>query len=200
MPTDPTSRRAFLAASAAAIGATWLAASPDELRASLDHARRAARAAAGGTQQPAFEVLSPEQAADIDAIASQIIPTDDLPGAHEAGAVFFIDHSLTTWGKNQREPMIAGLAAFNTQVAQAYPGTARFALLTAAQQLEFLRSHDRNGFFQQLRGSVLIATFSHPSWGGNRDKAGYRILGFEDRYVWQPPFGWYDAKANGGPN
>ncbi|MFI5207235.1 MAG: gluconate 2-dehydrogenase subunit 3 family protein [Gemmatimonadales bacterium] len=196
MSDDTASRRAFLAASAAAAGSLWLAANPEELRASLDHARRALRA---DTQQP-FEVLAADQAADIDAIASQIIPTDDLPGAHEAGAVYFIDHSFTTFAKDEREQTLAGLAAFNTLVSQAHPGTTHFAQLTGAQQLEFLQGHDRTPFFQQLRGTVLVAVFSNPLWGGNKDKAGWRILGFDDRGVWQPPFGWYDARANGGPN
>ncbi len=196
MPDDTASRRAFLAASAAAAGGIWLAASPEELKASLDHARRAVQRDA---QQP-FEVLTSDQAADIDAIASQIIPTDDLPGAHEAGAVHFIDHSFTTFAQDQREQMLGGLAAYNTLVAQAHPEVTHFAQLAPAQQLEFLHGHDRTPFFQQLRGAVLVAVFSNPSWGGNRDKAGWRILGFEDRYAWQPPFGWYDARANGGPN
>jgi gluconate 2-dehydrogenase gamma chain len=196
MSDDTASRREFLAASAAAVGSIWLAASPAELKASLDHARRAARAGA----QQSFEVLTADQAADIDAIASQIIPTDDLPGAHEAGAVHFIDHTFTTFAQSQREPMLSGLVAYNTLVAQAHPEVTHFAQLAPAQQLEFLRGNDHHQFFQQLRGAVLVAVFSNPSWGGNKDKAGWRILGFEDRFAWQPPFGWYDAKANGGPN
>ena len=196
MSDDTASRRAFLAASAAAAGGIWLAATPGELRASLDHARRALR---GDTRQP-FEVLTADQAADIDAIASQIIPADELPGAHEAGAVHFIDHSLTTFAQNQREPMLSGLAAYNTLVAQAHPEATHFSQLTTEQQLEFLRGHDHHQFFQQLRGAVLVAVFSNPIWGGNQDKAGWRVLGFEDRYAWHPPFGWYDARANGGPN
>jgi gluconate 2-dehydrogenase gamma chain len=196
MLDDTASRRAFLAASAAAAGSLWLAASPEELRASLDHARRAV---AGHSQQP-FEVLTADQAADIDAIASQIVPTDELPGAHEAGAVHFIDHTFTTFAQSQKDPMLAGLTAYNALVAQAHPEATHFSQLTAAQQLEFLRGHDLHPFFQQLRAAVLVAVFSNPLWGGNRDKAGWRILGFDDRFSWQPPFGWYDAKANGGPN
>jgi gluconate 2-dehydrogenase gamma chain len=196
MPDNTASRREFLAASAAAAGGIWLAASPEELRASLAHARGAV---AGTSQQP-FEVFTADQAADIDAIASRIVPTDDLPGAREAGAVHFVDHSLTTFAQNQRDAMLGGLAAYNTLVAQAHPDVTHFAQLTADQQLEFLRGHDHHQFFQQLRAAVLVAVFANPLWGGNKDKAGWRILGFEDRYSWQPPFGWYDARANGGPN
>jgi gluconate 2-dehydrogenase gamma chain len=196
MSCEDPSRRAFLAATGASLGAALLATTPEQLKASLEHARRRAAPA-----QQAFEVLTTEQAADIDALAAQIIPADEaLPGAREAGAVHFLDHSLTTWAQGQRQPLLDGLTAFNAQVAQTYPGLTRFAQLSPTQQLEFLGGHERDGFFQQVRFAVLLATFSNPLWGGNVGKIGYRILGFEDRFQWQPPFGWYDARANGGPN
>jgi len=189
-------RRDFLAASGAALGAAWLAATPEQLGASIEHAHQAVLQG-----QQAFEVLTAEQAADIDAVAAQIIPTDETgPGAREAGAVHFIDHSLNSWAKDQKQGLLDSLTAFNALVAQAYPGVTRFAQLNPTQQLEFLGSHQASGFFQQVRGVTLIATFSNPLWGGNKNGVGYRILGFEDRFQWQPPFGWYDAKANGGPN
>ncbi len=34
--------------------------------------------------------------------------------------------------------------------------------------------------------------FALPSYGGNRDKAGWHLIGFDDRHFWQPPFGYYD--------
>ena len=195
-----TDRRAFLATAGAGLGAAFLAARPDQLDASLKRALDAARAAREGTAPPPLEVLTAEQAADIDAIVSQAIPTDDLPGAHEAGVVHFADHGLTTWAAPQKDMLIAGLAMFNGAVAQRFPGVARFSLLGPAQQLEFLHANEQHPFFQQMIFLAIAGTFSHPDWGGNADKAGWRILGFEDRYLWQPPFGWYDARANGGPN
>ena len=185
------SRRTFLAASGAALGAAWLNASPEQLDASLVHA---------AIDDAPLEVLTPEQAADLDALTAQIIPSDDLPGAREARVVAFIDHSLATWAANQKDFLIAGLTAWNGSVSQRYGGVQRFAQLTVDQQLEFLRANDRNGFFQQIRFATIVGTFSNPANGGNFEKAGYRILGYDDRYVWQPPFGWYDDKANGGPN
>lgn len=185
-------RRSFLAATASGLGAAMAAAPPAQLTASLRHAAHAA----GGGQQPAMEVLTAEQAADLDAITAQIIPTDELPGAREAGVVHFIDHSLATWGQAQREPTLAGLAEFNGLVAQRHPGR-RFSQLTGDEQIAFLRANEQHGFFQQIRATTLIGTFSNPSWGGNRDGAGYRIVGFEPRFFWEPPFGEYDAGAHG---
>ena len=199
MAGDYLSRRLFLAATGAA-GAAWLATRAEDLDASLTHAAHARRAVDGGGPPPPLEVLTPEQAADIEAIAAQIIPSDELPGAREARVVNFMDHALATWGREQKDPLLQGLAAFNTAVAQRYSGVPRFALLSAEQQLEFLRANERHPLFQNVRQATLVGTFANPSNGGNYEKAGYRILGYDDRGVWRPPFGWYDARANGGPN
>src|SRR5262245_35847855 len=117
---DDYSRRQFLAATGSALGAAWLAARPEQLDASAAHAAMAREAAAQGQPLPPLEVFTPDQAADIDAITSQIVPTDDLPGAHEARVTSFIDHSLTTWAQDQRAGMLSGLDTFNAAVTQRY--------------------------------------------------------------------------------
>jgi gluconate 2-dehydrogenase gamma chain len=185
---DPLGRRAFLGASCAALASAWLAADPAKLRASLAHA---AQVGHGET----FAVLTPEQAGDVDAMAAQIVPTDDLPGAREAGAVYFIDHSLATWGAEQRDPFTRGLADLNREVHRRWPDVDRFASLTSERQVELLTAVEPTPFFQMVRFLTIAGTFANASWGGNRDKAGWRILGFEDRFMWEPPFGDYDAEA-----
>lgn len=183
-------RRAFLAAAGTGLGTAFLAARREDVEASF----RAARA------RPALEVLTPEQAADIAAVSAQIIPTDDLPGAREAGVANFVDKSLATWAAPQKQPLLDMLAQFNAAVARHYAPSQRFSQLTADQQLEFLRANEGLPFFQQMMGLTTIGTIGHPDLGGNANKVGWQILGFVDAYVWQPPFGWYDDKANGGPN
>jgi gluconate 2-dehydrogenase gamma chain len=192
MLDDALGRRAFLATSCTAIASAWLAAHPDELRASLAHAARAPATA----PEPAWTFLTADQAADVDAIAAQIIPTDDLPGAREAGAVYFVDHSLATWAQGQREAFVRGLDDLNREAGHRWPGAGRFATLSAARQIELLHAVEHTPFFQAARFFTIAGTFANPSWGGNRDRIGWRILGFEDRFVWQPPFGDYDADAN----
>ena len=194
MLADPVSRRAFLAASTTAFAAAWLAADPAEIRAALEHATRAAQ-----SRDPlGWDVLTPEQAADLDAIAAQIFPTDDTPGAREAHVVNFMDRSLATWAAQQREPLIHGLDDLNGEVERRWPGTKRFANLAPERQLELLGSQEQTPFFQQMRFATLVGMFALPSYGGNADKAGWRLIGFEDRYAWQPPFGDYDADAARG--
>jgi len=192
MIDDSLSRRAFLAASGSAFASAWLAADPEQVRASLAHAARAVRRSGD------WEFLSTEQAADVDAIAAQIIPTDDLPGAREAGAVYFFDHALATWAGDQREAFSRGLDNLNRQTQRRSPGARRFAALSPEQQIELLHAVEHTPFFQMIRFATIAGTFANPSWGGNRDKAGWRILGFEDRFVWQPPFGDYDADSGAG--
>ena len=192
MPEDSLHRRAFLSASSAALLSAWLAATPRELRASLRHAARAVR------PDDDWAFFTPEQAADVDAIAAQIIPTDDLPGAREAGVVHFMDHSLATWAQAQQAAFSQGLDDLNHEVATRWPGTERFAGLSADRQIELLHAVEQAPFFQMVRFATVAGTFASPSWGGNQDKAGWRILGFEDRFMWEPPFGDYDADLAGG--
>jgi len=186
-----------MAATASGLGAALVAAPPSLVSGSLAHAAHVARAAADGSQLPPFEVLTPEQAADMDAIASQIIPTDDLPGAHEARVVYFIDHALNSWAANQRTQWITGLDTLNGLVAQRYEGR-RFSQLSPAEQLEFLTANENHGTFQQMRFVTVAGMFANPQWRGNFEGAGYRVLGFEPRFVWQPPFGEYDAEPARG--
>lgn len=191
---EPTSRRAFLATSGAALGALWLSADQREVEAAISHAAHAMRA----DPRPAFDVLTPEQAADVEAFTSHIMPSDELPGAREAGVVYFIDRSLSTWAAGQREPLVRGLDALNRDVESRWPGAGRFAQLPAARQFELVSAMEQTPLFQQLRFATLSGMFSLPSYGGNRDGAGWQVLGFEGRFIWAPPFGDYDRDANGG--
>ena len=47
-----------------------------------------------------------------------------------------------------------------------------------------------------MRFDTLVGTFALPSWGGNRDFAGWRLLGVEHQPFFQAPFGYYDANPN----
>jgi gluconate 2-dehydrogenase gamma chain len=44
---------------------------------------------------------------------------------------------------------------------------------------------------------TMVGMFSLPSYGGNIEKIGWRLIGFDDSHVWQPPFGYYDAEPVG---
>ena len=39
---------------------------------------------------------------------------------------------------------------------------------------------------------TMTGMFAHPEHGGNFGKIGWKLIGYEDRYSWVPPFGYYD--------
>ena len=184
-------RREFLA-STGALAAGWLGTDPEAFGRALAFQRAAAR----GDQVP-YEVLTAEQAADFDAIAAQIIPSDEeLPGAREARVIVFIDRALGDYMAEQAEALLDDLDDLNRQVSERW-GADRFVELSDERQIELLQEIESGAFFQQVRAAVLIGMFAHPDHGGNHDGAGWRLLGFEPRYVWRPPFGDYDAEEMG---
>lgn len=79
------------------------------------------------------------------------------------------------------------LAALDTYCKQTFSGSA-FAALTPEQQDEILRGLDSaklqlpnvdgKAFFELLLQNTMEGFFSDPIYGGNRDMAGWRMLGF----------------------
>ena len=181
-----SNRRDFLATSGSAMGALFLAASAEDIRAALAYARKAMNT----SPRPAWKFLTEDQAADAEAIMALIIPSDDGPGAREAGCVYFLDHSLATFDKEWQQDFTEGLAKFQ--------GGTRFSKLTPAEQLEKLRKSDTHPFFVEFRRGTVVAFLADPSYTGNKDKLGWKHIGFDDRHVWQPPFGDYDRAATEG--
>jgi hypothetical protein len=184
MLDEALSRRGFLKVA----GAGWLAALWPQLLAAAQDAASARDAGA------AFETLDADEAADLAAIASQIFPTDALPGAREAGVVYFMDSALRTFMSGARESVASGLQALNARAAAAQPG-ARFAALPAEGQVSLLKAEENTPFFGTVRFLTVAGMFALPVYGGNQNYAGWKMLGFEHRHVWAPPFGHYDAPA-----
>lgn len=186
--TDLVDRRAFLRAAAAA-GAAWATADLAAIEAAIASAAR---------QTGEFKALTPAQAATLGAAASRILPSvDGRPGAHEAGAVYFIDQSLATFNREQKPAYIKGLRTLDQRAARLVKGTS-FASLPAARQDDVLRTVEKTPFFQMLRVDTIFGTFALPSWGGNRGHAGWQMLGMSHQPIYQPPFGYYDADVSKG--
>ncbi len=192
MSLHPT-RRDFLALGGASAITVWLGTDPRAFKRALDATRSAAE---GHPVQ--FEVLTAEQAEDLEAIAAQIIPSDDdVPGAREAKAIVFIDRSLASFASGQLDQILEGLAELNGRVVARGGEATRFAQLRADDQVTLLIEIEDTPFFWRVRSSTLVGTFAHPNWGGNHEGTGYEILGFDPRFIWQPPFGEYDAEVRG---
>jgi hypothetical protein len=161
---------------------------------------RAAHDAHAATQAPATSILSllsTTDAADIEALTSQIIPTDGTPGAREAGVTFFIDNVLGSILAHWRPSFETGFREFQQACRAHNPDAASFAALAPARQVEFLRTVDTTRFFEQARLLTLLGMLSMPKYGGNRDGAGWKMLGFEDKHTFDAPFGYYDRDYPG---
>jgi len=184
-PPSGRSRRDFITllgttASAAWIASIWPPALAD------------AAAANGESQAQGFRALTAQQAADFTAIADRIIPRDETPGARDVGVVFFADHLLSSFAPDKKPTFDKALAEVNAAVRKRYPNAASFAALTTVQQDETLKSIESTDAFDTLRNVTVNGYFSHPGHGGNRNMAGWKAIGFEDRMSWTSPFGYYD--------
>jgi gluconate 2-dehydrogenase gamma chain len=141
--------------------------------------------------------LTSIEAADVGAIAAQIIPSDATPGAREAGVVFFIDRALATFFSRMAETFRAQLTEFRAECHARHPDCASFSALSSQQQIEFLQTVEHTPFFVSMRFLTVLGMFAMPSYGGNRDSVGWKLLGFEDQHVFHPPFGHYDRDYPG---
>ena len=187
-PGEARSRRDFVALLGAVASAAWLAtiwpSALDDAAAATEHAARG--------EPVRYRVLTSQQAEDFGAVADRIIPPDDAPGARAVGVVFFADRLLERVSPHRRPTFDRALAELNDAARTHTPGAASFASLGSGAQDEVLQSIEMTASFDELRAFTVGGYLSHPSYGGNRDMAGWKAIGFQDRMAWTPPFGYYD--------
>ena len=180
------SRRAFLRSAGNAARGSCIVLT---LRMILTSCERAQEARLGEGE---FTTLSAEEAMEFTAIAARIIPTDATPGATEAGVIYFIDKVLGDGREAEHEILRRGLTELQAAAEMRFAVT-HFYELQAEQQDRLLTDIEASAFFATIRYLTVAGMFSLPEYGGNRDNIGYQLLGFEDRHVWQSPYGYYDA-------
>ena len=190
-------RRSFLRLIGGTVGAGFLGLDWSQVASAAHHAAAAtADAGTSGVAQP-FGFFTAAEAADVDAIAAQIVPSGGTPGARDAGVVYFIDRGLASFYAHQAAPFRVGLEDFKARLAAWRADAGAFAALAPEQQIEFLHTVDRTPFFRSLRLLTVLGLFSSPAYGGNRDGAGWKLLGFVDQHAFEPPFGYYDRDYPG---
>jgi gluconate 2-dehydrogenase gamma chain len=182
------SRRFFLRAMVGTLGLSGLSFTWSDVASAADHA-------AAGDSSVSF--LTRAERADVEAISAQIIPSDGTPGAREAGVIFFIDRALATFFSSIANDFRGGLAGFQSACDARHPGCESFAALPSQQQIEFLHDVETTPFFVRVRLLTVLGMFASPAYGGNRDGVGWKLIGFEDRHVFEPPFGYYDRDYPG---
>jgi len=190
MTTPWKTRRDFLKTSGAAFGSSWLALN-------LPLVISTAQAAADGLQAgAAYKNLTAAEAVELGAWVDQIIPPDESPGARETGVVYFIDAALGGFMKEAAPVLRQGLEEFQQSVRASYPPHTRLSELPFEQRTQALKSAEETPLFGMLHFMTLCGMFSLPSYGGNLGDAGWKLIGFDHRHAWQPPFGYYDAAVH----
>ncbi len=201
------SRRNFLSRGGAAVSAVWLSAHWPAVVAAAEHAHQAAKSSA----PPKFQFFTPEEAVEIDAIAARIIPSDETPGAREAGVVYFIDRALATFAVDERKTYSEGLPALQARVNELFPSVEKFSSATPEQQDQVLDTFDDKAeygrrfrpnavakpFFETVRVQTIVGFLIDPDSGGNRDGVGWKVIGRDPEHMFQPPFGYYDKDYAG---
>jgi gluconate 2-dehydrogenase gamma chain len=190
MTDDELSRRQWLLASSLGfLPAIW-----PQIAAAQEHAHGAA--GSGGPAGLTF--LDRETAAEIEALAAQVIPTDATAGAREAGVIYFIDRALGTFDADKRDIYQKGMQEAQARRSALFPESKSIAALTPEQQIALLQDIENTEFFELLRMHTILGFLGDPRYGGNRDLSGWKLIGFEDRPGFEPPFGYYDAQASQG--
>ena len=172
------SRRNFLLKSFSASSAAWLAANwPAQVAA-------AEKAQAMG----AFTYFTREQAADVDAMAAQIYPTTDTPGASEAQVIYFIDLALVTFAQDKQDIYAKGLADLAGQ-------TGGRALCRAAADQQIAGSdRDRKDAVLPARCATTPswACSPRPSMAATTTRSAGSRSALTTASISTPPFGAYD--------
>ena len=187
------SRRQFLAGIGNLASAAWITMNWPQIALAAEHADHAGQGAAPS----ALTTLSPAEAAEIDAIANQIVPGGATPGARDARVIFFIDNALGSFFAAQLPAFREGLSEFQSGYAARHGAEAPFSAAADAQQIAWLQEVDETPFFTAVRRLTVLGLTAMPKYGGNHDGLGWKLIGFVDGHFWEPPFGYYDQDYPG---
>lgn len=140
-----------------------------------------------GTQKSAYRIFTSQEIDCLNSICEQFIPTDEYPGARDAGVVNFIDKLLYQRFPEQREPYRKGLLyldnyckhTFNKGFTQ-LSWDEQYALL---QQMErgklpeqFWQDISQQNFFNMVLRNTMQGYYGPPRHGGNKDFVSYRMM------------------------
>ncbi len=207
MTKHDEARRAFLIG--AAVGAGAVAGKglvPDALaqthpqHGAPDAPATTAQAQSHGAGHGAF--LNDDDAATVAAFTERLMPgAPGKPGARDAGVLNYIDLALSGAYEGLQDFYRRGLTHLDAYCRKTH--NAPFARLTAAQQDQVITALEQGKdtgftwpsapvFFNTVRTHTMEGMFADPIYGGNKDFAGWRLVGFPGA---QPLFSPEDMKS-----
>jgi gluconate 2-dehydrogenase gamma chain len=139
---------------------------------------------------PAWRILTADEANLVDAIAEQIIPSDEWPGGRESGVTNYIDKQLVGPYKRFQTVYHRGLNAIQESCAVVYQK--KFEELSWDDQTAFLEAMEAGKmegsawadgfdriFFELVRDHTMQSYYGSPVHGGNRNKISYKMIGLD---------------------
>ena len=130
------------------------------------------------------QALSAAQVRTLEAFVDRLIPKDELgPSASECGVAAYINRSLGDYLAPEKAAFIAGLEATDAfarrredrAFAELSPEK-QDAVLTAMDNGTAEGFADARAFFGRVRRLALEGMFGDPSYGGNRNFAGWDLI------------------------
>lgn len=121
-----------------------------------------------GEPAAGYVFFNSEQVRTLEAIADQLIPSDDYPGGKDAGVVYFIDKALAVWAPEYRWDYRAGLDGVN-ESSQIMFGN-DFTALKLKEQTEVLTAMEKGSAPGQVWRKLTIAQPGSP--GGRYSSTG----------------------------
>jgi gluconate 2-dehydrogenase gamma chain len=196
MSEHDESRRAFIVG---AVGAGAVASTTLAQAAYARTARTRARTLKSPAESPAEHAaetfdgghgvfFNDEHAAMVAAFAERLMPgAPGKPGANDANVINYIDLALAGAYADQQDLYRRGLAQLDAYCRKNYDQP--FVKLSAAQQDEVIGALEQGkasefefptaqAFFNTLRGHTMEGMFADPVYGGNKDFAGWKLVGF----------------------
>ena len=141
----------------------------------------------------------------ITALTERLMPgAPGIPGATDAGVTHYIDLTLAGFDEDQQSLYRSGLAQLDAHCKQAY-GKA-FRLLSPEQQDETIAALQQGkapafvwptaqAFFTKVRTHTMEGMFADPVYGGNKNFAGWRLVGFPGAQPFYTPEDMQSTKA-----
>ena len=181
-------RRAFLKGAVIGAGVAGVG-FPVEARAQTNEQQASVTAGQGHAHGPGHGAFfNDDDAATVAAFAERLMPgAAGSPGARDANVLNYIDLALAGAYSDQQDFYRRGLIALDTYCRKAHG--APFVKLDAARQDEVITTLEQNkasgftwptapAFFNTMRTHTMEGMFADPVYGGNKDFAGWRLVGF----------------------
>lgn len=140
-----------------------------------------------GTEKSSLRIFTVEEAECLGSICEQLIPTDDFPGAREAGCVNFIDKLLFQRFPELTQQYRDGLHSLEMFCEATYGQ--RFAQLDGNTQHSIVEQMEQGGlpssfwenigqkeFFNMTLRNTMQGFYGSPRHGGNKDYASFRMM------------------------